>query len=308
MAYTEFLVTGAVNVRIRVTDLGGGQFQFDVAVVTEGPDYTGVIGELNGVYFNLPDESASFDYDDLSIDGVLKTVIKEDGVNNLGGGINLSGEVIKANGGGFDVGVVIDWTGLSGSDGAVSGSFVLTDGSGTLTPEHFTTDFADQYFGVRLTSVGAPDGPRNGSLKLGGYPGDEIVTDDGDGEGGPTTIALDDTMFVLADEAFNEPGVFDFLDGVDTILFNDLADGSPYTGVVTAVNGSADNLGQVVTGSNGGLMIIYADGRVDFSANGEFDHLGDFETAETAFTYEIEGGATATVFVTVAGTGGIDIG
>jgi hypothetical protein len=115
-------------------------------------------------------------------------------------------------------------------------------------------------------------------------------------------------MFVLSDEAFNDPGVFDFLDGTDTILFNDMTDDSPYAGAVTAVNGSADNLGQEVTGSNGGLMIIYADGKVDFSANGEFDYLGDFETAETAFTYEIEGGATATVFVTVAGIGGVDIG
>ena len=305
MAYTEFLITGTVNVRVRVTDLGEGQFQFDVGVVTEGPDYTGMIGELNGVYFNLPDESASFDYDDLSIDGVLKSVLKEDGVNNLGGGINLSGEVIKENGGGFDAGVVIDWTGLAGSEGALSGSFVLTDTSGTLTLEHFTTDFADQYFGIRLTSVGEPDGPRNDSLKLGGYPDDTIVSDDG---GDPTTTAVDDTMFVLADEAFNDPGVYDFLDGTDTILFNDLTDDGPYTGAVTAVNGAADNLGQVVAGSNGGLMIIYADGKVDFSANGEFDYLGDFETAETAFTYEIEGGATATVFVTVAGIGGIDIG
>jgi hypothetical protein len=235
-------------------------------------------------------------------------VIREDGVNNLGGGINVSGEVVKANGGGFDAGVVIDWTGLAGGVGALSGSFVLTDPSGTLTLEHFTTDFADQYFGVRLTSVGAPGGPRNDSLKLGGEPSDEIVTDGGGGGGGdPVNVAANDTMFVLETEGFNAPGVFDPLDGfTDTLLFNDTTDGNPYAGGVAAVNGSAADVGQVVVGSNGGLLIIYADGRVDFSANGDFDFLNDLEVADTQFTYSIDGGSTATLTVTVAGIGGDD--
>lgn len=304
MNYTEFLINGAVNVSVRVTDLGDGQFQFDVAVVTEGPDYTGLIGELNGVYFNLPDETATFDYDDLSIDGVLKSVIREDGVNNLGGGINVSGEVVKENGGGFDAGVVIDWAGLAGGTGALSGSFVLTDPSGTLTLVHFTTAFADQYFAVRLTSVGTPGGPRNDSLKLGGAPSDEIVTDGGGGGGDPVSVAVADTMFVLETEGFNAPGVYDPLDGfTDTLLFNDTTDGGPYAGSVAAVNGVADDVGQVVAGSNGGLLIIFADGRLDFSANGDFDTLGDLEVAETQFSYGIEGGSTATLTVTVAGIG-----
>ena len=67
------------------------------------------------------------------------------------------------------------------------------------------------------------------------------------------------------------------------------------------MNGDAANVGQVVVGSNGGLATIYADGTIDFDANNEFDHLMNGDTAQTSFTYAIEGGDTATVTVNVEG-------
>ena len=58
-------------------------------------------------------------------------------------------------------------------------------------------------------------------------------------------------------------------------------------GVVTAVNGDADTVGTVVTGSNGGRAVIAADGSLDFDAAGDFDDLAEGETHETTFTYTL---------------------
>ncbi len=75
---------------------------------------------------------------------------------------------------------------------------------------------------------------------------------------------------------------------------------------VVAVAGAAGNVGNAVAGDNGGLFTINADGSVDFDANGEFDALGDGESATTSVTYTIADpdGATdtATVTFTVTGT------
>lgn len=289
MAYTEFTIRGGVNVTVRVTEIGDGNFRFDVAVVTEGPDYTGQIGELNGLWFNLPDEGAGFSYGDLSVTGVLDYQLAQDDVNKLAGGVNLSGQVLKENGGEFDAGVLIDQTGLAGQTGTLATSFVLSDASGTLTLADFTTASAEQYFGVRLTSVGSPNGARNGSLKLGSAPGDDIVDD----TPAPVHMANDDLIFAFEDAAFGEP---DYPEAGATVLANDTTDDGPYLGMVVGAT-----VGQVVAGSDGGLMIIYADGSVDFSANGEFSYLEDSETARTTFTYGIEGGDVAIVTVEVAG-------
>ena len=75
---------------------------------------------------------------------------------------------------------------------------------------------------------------------------------------------------------------------------------------VVAVDGSDANVGNVVAGDNGGLFTINADGSIDFDANGEFDALGDGETATTTVSYTIadEDGleSTANVTFTVSGT------
>ncbi|WP_293269061.1 SdrD B-like domain-containing protein, partial [Neptunomonas sp.] len=46
----------------------------------------------------------------------------------------------------------------------------------------------------------------------------------------------------------------------------------------------------VATGSNGGLLYIYTDGRVEFDTNSEFDALNTGETATTSFTYVVSDG------------------
>ena len=80
-------------------------------------------------------------------------------------------------------------------------------------------------------------------------------------------------------------------------------DGDPIT--VSAVNGSATNVGSGVTGTNGGTFTINTDGSYDFAPGVDFDNLAVGETRDTTVTYTIsdgEGGtSTATVTITVTG-------
>ncbi len=123
-----------------------------------------------------------------------------------------------------------------------------------------------------------------------------------DSEPGPDYFANNDTMTVSEDETFNDGGPPDFLDGPSiSVLENDVLDGFWFENQVENVNGDVGNVGQIVTGSNGGLLIIYPDGTVDFSANDEFEALGDGDVATTEFSYGIEGGDTATITVFVHG-------
>jgi len=118
-------------------------------------------------------------------------------------------------------------------------------------------------------------------------------------EGKSVHIANNDVLTVSESEGAN--GV-DLLDsGAASILANDTTDGGSYGGDVEGVNGDASNIGITVAGSNGGLATIYANGSIDFDANGEFDDLGMGEMAVTEFTYAIAGGDSATITVNVEG-------
>ncbi|PWK56927.1 hypothetical protein [Silicimonas algicola] len=183
MTSMEFLIEGGVNVRVTVTEIDGN-LEFNVHVLQPGEEgYTGQIGEINGLFFDLSADVSGFvgmsstDEDG----GSLFTVVDEGSVSNLGGGININGEVLKEFGA-FDVGVLLDPTGLGNGD--------LQDITFTLDADDPLTlaDVALQDFAVRLTSVGDPDGSRSGSLKLGTTapeePDDEIEDPTDGGEGG----------------------------------------------------------------------------------------------------------------------------
>ena len=111
--------------------------------------------------------------------------------------------------------------------------------------------------------------------------------------------AADDVLTVMESETSGDLETLD--DGSTSILTNDTQDGATYGGNVEMVEGAADNVGMQVTGSNGGMATINADGSIDFDANDEFDYLADGETATTTFSYEIAGGETANVTVNVLG-------
>lgn len=325
MASMEFMIEGDVNVMVTVTEVGGN-LEFNFHVIQPGEaNYTGQIGELNGVFFDLAGDSTGT-FSATTDEGESLTLESGDAsVSNLGGGINMNGEVIKEDGK-YDIGIVTDKTGLGNGDTQEITFTLEADYDLTLA------DVAMMDFGLRLTSVGDPEGERDGSLKLSGDAPEEPPIDDeeppvddeeppvgdeeppADPEG--TNDALDDVIFAYED-AFFDGFQEVFTTGGPTILSNDVTDNpdgttEDYTGVVTEGNGEAITEDFIeVPGTGGGLLRIYPDGTVDFSANGDFDALNDFETADTSFNYTIEGGDIATITVVVEGLsdgGGLDDG
>ncbi|MBF9029894.1 hypothetical protein HKCCE3408_05780 [Rhodobacterales bacterium HKCCE3408] len=291
----DFIISGDVAVAVTVTEVDGN-LEFTVRVLQPGDDgYTGQIGEINGLFFDMTGDVDAFaSITATALDGtVLAATADEASVSDLGGGINMNGSAISETGK-FDIGVLLDKTGLGNGD-LQEITFTL-DADAELT----LADVALQDFGVRLTSVGDPDGSRDGSLKLTGS-APEVPEEPTD-----LNLANDDFVFVGADAVFD--GEFEFTDsGTTTVLTNDItetATGSgPYGGAVTALGDQTVGLDPVVVeGSNGGLLMIYSDGTIDFSANDQFDFLADTETAQTDFVYTIEGGDTATIHVTVLGS------
>lgn len=288
MTTSTFVLTGDVNISVTVTELDDGSLKFDLVVL----DDTGSIGDLNAIFFDLADDSLT---DGLTVSGddVTGVKFKVDGVTKIDSFTNINGEVVNDYGK-FDSGVQFGTAGI-GEDDIRETSFILSHSDVDLTIE----SILGQDFAVRLTSVGQEDGSREDSLKIGGEaPTEADPTVDPD----PVHIANDDFLFVFETEGFNRDGSGDALEGrMTSVLQNDTTDDLQYQGQVEGVNGDATAVAQIVSGSSGGLLIMYADGSVDFSADGQFDYLGTDETAQTEFTYAIEGGDTATLFVTIWG-------
>ncbi|AXI46532.1 hypothetical protein C1J03_11190 [Sulfitobacter sp. SK012] len=281
------ITDGDVKVGISITEQADGSLLFDLDVL----DDTGTIGDLNGLFFDLADDSIT---DNLILSGTDLTGqnIDANSVSKVDGYNNINGDVVKEDGK-FDVGVQFGTAGI-GADDIQSTSFTLATSDGSTLS---LADVLSQDFAVRLTSVGEMDGDRADSVKISGT-SDPIITEPPE----PTNLAVDNTMTVSNTETFSEDDMPDPLDGffVFSLLENDsTGDSQPYIGDVVTVNGDALDAGTSYLGSNGGLLMVNSDGTVDFSANGEFDTLMGMETANTQFTYGIEGGSTATLDVEV---------
>ena len=313
MTVLNFTLSGDVVIQITITELLNGTLQFDLAVTSE----TGSIGDLNGLFFDIADESLLGEMVATG-DDVTGMIFEANDVTKVDNYNNIRGELLKDLGK-FDGGVQFGTAGMA-EDDIRETSFVLSHESADLTADLFLgMDFA-----ARLTSVGPEGGARDGSSKIGGQaptePGDGGGTGDpGDGGGtGSVNIANDDSMTVRNTEGFSPFGLADLLDDFTALglLDNDTADGGAYTGPITQVAGQNFADGMIVAGSDGGLLMVFADGSVDFSANGEFDALGTGESAFTQFVYTIEGGDDAILTVEVfaddfgdggGGDGGIGI-
>ena len=286
MTSATFTVTGDVNVSVTITELEGGALQFDLQVL----DDTGSIGDLNALFFDLLDDSLT---DGLTVTGddVTGVAFKADGVTKVDNYTNMNGEVIHDLGR-FDGGVQFGTSGIA-TDDIRSTSFVLSHETESLNLSLFSL----QDFGVRLTSVGTEDGAREDSLKL--------------GETAPSfDDAPNDRLTVTEDELFNE-GQPEVTDQLDSFNFSLLDNDPGATKVLIESQGmfpDGNAFLDIIPGSNGGYLILYEDGRVDFSTRiepgaGDFDYLNDNETAETQFDYTTDNGITATLTVTVTGIG-----
>ena len=290
-------LTGGVNIEIVVTQLDTGGLRFDLKVL----DDTGSTGDLNALFFDLADDGLA---DGLVAvgDDVTWMKFKSDGVTkidnfiNVNVNVNVNGEVVQEYGN-FDSGVQFGTSGMA-QDDIRETSFTLSHSDTALTLDMIL----GQDFAARLTSVGTEGGDHEDSLKIGG----EAPTDP-DTPPLPETVndAIDDHLTVSNTAIFGEESGFEFLDGFATsVLENDTTDEFIYLGDVTAANGAAEDVGEIIHGSDGGLLIISANGMVDFSADGQFDYLTSEQTAETQFTYGIDGGDTATLYVTVSSSDG----
>ncbi len=132
------------------------------------------------------------------------------------------------------------------------------------------------------------------------------------------TVTADDGNGGTVDQVFNwtvsNPGPVANTDGNSTTenvsvggdaTSND-SDPDGDTITVSAVNGSALDVGAAVAGSSGGAFALLSNGSYTFNPGSDFDYLADSETATTSVNYTIsdgEGGtATATLTITVTGT------
>ncbi|WP_420863877.1 Ig-like domain-containing protein [Algirhabdus cladophorae] len=130
-----------------------------------------------------------------------------------------------------------------------------------------------------------------------------------DGNGGTDTATVtftvtgtnDAPVAVLDEDATDQDTVIT----LDNVLGNDSdPEGDDLT--VGSVEGDDGNVGEPVEGSNGGLITINEDGTASFDPNGDFDELGEGETAQTQVTYTVTDGNggtdETTVTITVTGT------
>ena len=179
-SFTFELTDGELKISITVTETAEGSLAFDVNVLED----TGYIGDLNGLFFDLADDSI---LDNLAVSGEDLTgeAMKVDGVTKVDSYNNINGEVAKDSGK-VDIGVQFGTQGI-GEDDIQSTSFTLstTDGSALSIEDVLMQDFA-----VRLTSTGEVDGDRDGSVKIGGIadPVDPPVDPE------PTNEAINDSI------------------------------------------------------------------------------------------------------------------
>lgn len=104
---------------VTIAEQSDGSLLFDLDVL----DDTGVIGDLNGLFFDLADDSIT---DSLSVTGADLTGenIKANSVSKVDAYNNVNGEVVKEDGK-FDIGVQFGTAGI-GTDDIRSTSFSLS--------------------------------------------------------------------------------------------------------------------------------------------------------------------------------------
>jgi VCBS repeat-containing protein len=208
-------------VAVTITENSDGSLSFDLNVI--GP-YT---GDLRGFFFDIADEShiGKLNVTPTSL-GFTEFQQANDSIKDLGSGANMQG--LLGSDGGYDAGIEIGIAG-TGKDDYQSFSFKLTSAGGPLTLE----DFSNVDFGLRLTSVGWDGfGGRDGEVKLLEHTSSAID-------------ARDDASAVTEDLAPNT---------VNGNVFDNDANLKP-AHFVTALNGSAWNVGQAIEGTYGSLRL-----------------------------------------------------
>ena len=157
MSGTSFQISGGgVVVQVTVVEVTGDDGFTDLKFTYEV--ISNKIADIRGVFFHV--NESLIDVNDLSVvsgDDVTGAQFALNAVTNLGNGSNMEG----VDEGPFDVGIEIGTAGASPDDIQMT-MFTLSLDGADLTLDVLSGEF----FGIRLNSVGAPNSPRDGSLKL----------------------------------------------------------------------------------------------------------------------------------------------
>lgn len=273
-----FTIEGEIDTIVFVEegDFDGDGFT-DLRFTVSVDESDGTTADLRGLFWDVADDDTSgwSVWPDESPD-VTDEAFGLNDVTDLGNGANMKGKITN-KGKGFDAGVEIGSQGIGKND-IQSTTFVITGDGEDLTLD----DIGGMRFGVRLTSYGEIDGPRDGSLKIAG-----IAPNAPD--------AINDALTTDEDTAASL-----------NILDNDTdADGDPLT--VTSIEGGDVGVQYSFTSDGGrdALITVNADGSMSVDPNGNFEDLSTGDTDTFTLTYHISDGDGGTdcaeVVVTIEG-------
>ena len=171
-------------------------------------------------------------------------------------------------------------------------------------PQGITFDPATGTFSGTIQHEASQGGPNSDGI----YP---IIITATDPYGATTTTTVVFTIINPPPVAVNDSFATTENAGFNGTVFADNSAGADYdpdgdTFIVSAINGSASDVGQPVTGTNGGTFTLGSTGALSFVPGTDFDDLAQGETRTTSVSYTIDdgngGSSTASVTVTVTGT------
>lgn len=258
--------SGSPGVQVRVEEVAGSlAFSLDLLETSTST------ADLRGLFFRVTDARKLVGLGVATSDGTVTELQALDNrVIDLGNGANMNGVVSKTDA--FDVGVEFGSAGIGRGDDIKSASFTLSNTAGNLTLD----DIAQTLFGARLTSVGHPNGARNGSEKLTAVaPAAPDARDD-------AYSIFEDGATGLGSPAASATGV------LFQVLANDTdADGNTLT--ITSVFGAAHGVVAIVDGADADLLpgdaLLYTP-------------VTDYAGSDS-FTYTVSDGAGGTDFAQV---------
>lgn len=258
---------------ITVTEHTDGSLSF---TITNEGDGDNLIGDIRGLFFDVADDNL---LGTMTITGDDVTEVNQSGsVSNLGGGVTSSGVPNSP----YEVGIEFGTSGQS-QDDIQTTTFTLSSSLRDLTLD----DLAFESFTVRQTSVGDADGDRSASDKL--Y-----------GDAPYAVNAIDDD--ITADEDQIQTGNV-FSNDIDLDAPDANNDGIADL-TVTAVNGSAAQVGETIELATGISFSLDADGGFSLDTN-DADYLSAGEVVTQTYSYSVDdgngGSDTAQIQIIVSG-------
>jgi VCBS repeat-containing protein len=182
-----FTLSGTPGVTIHAEE-GKGDFAGDLVFTATVNNTATLEGDLGGLFFQFNESKLS----GLTVTGDVPLTFQTDPTGgdkiiDLGGGVNMRG----AGTTGFDLGILFATT--STHQDITTASFVISDPQHDLKLEDLHDPGESSQVGVRVISVGSPNGPRHASEKLTGfapYPPTALPDDATTDEDVPVTIKV----------------------------------------------------------------------------------------------------------------------